>query len=243
MRNFRFSFLAWFLLLVGCISAYAESETVITKFSPEGTLGMYEGREAIVVELTIDGESHRYAIATMNVGATTVDGAGSYGDYFIFEDANDPEKTGLSDGWHVPSLKEIDALSKLYKSWNYDRKGYEWFFNVGGNTTSLFLPAAGCISSVMTEPLYQGENGLYWASDKYVNDTSRGWQIYFYPNHFDIRTYFNNWACSVRPFNRMPDIVKFTPTSADVEGNSGETYLKAFDGIIDTKWCGITQEN
>ena len=114
----------------------------LTKDSPVGTIGIYNGVEAIVVELTVDNVKTKYAIATKNVGATSVDeGAGTspendkeytvyelngvltrssvpcYGNYYSRLELDKAycylNEIRTNKVWHVPSLHEFYALMQL----------------------------------------------------------------------------------------------------------------------------------
>lgn len=121
----------------------AASATYLTTDSPVGTIGMLNGREAIVVELEVNGEKQKVGIATMNVGATSVDDccgdaqSDCYGSFFTSATANSASN-GLSNGWYVPTKDQMNALLKRL-TWNNERYGVEW--KIGSNT--LFIPAAG----------------------------------------------------------------------------------------------------
>lgn len=99
------SFLA--LMLTVCSTTMAET---LTAESEVGTIGTLDGREAMVVDL--GGSIGKVAVATRNVGATDVN---DYGTSFSAEDALDPDKNGLTDGWYVPSMEELVALSENLK--------------------------------------------------------------------------------------------------------------------------------
>lgn len=207
-----------------------------------GAVGILDGREAIVVELNVNGVTKKVAVATMNVGATSVDeGAGTdavapcHGKMFTFADANDASKTGLSDGWYVPSKGELEALMNKC-SWNGTKKGLELSFSDYG--TSLFLPVCGFTNPNATSPVYRAVHADYWASTEY--DSSKGWNLFFNANGKEIRGFDKTYKFNVRPFHELGEIsgIQLTPTGANVEGFSGESYYKAFDGITTNKWCG-----
>ncbi|MCQ2198044.1 MAG: hypothetical protein MJZ60_11040, partial [Bacteroidaceae bacterium] len=126
----------------------------ITASSPVGTIGMLDGREGIVVDF--GGSIGKVVVATMNVGATSVDyataadNATCYGVQYNAQDASDPSKMGLADGWRAPKQAELKALYELsggaWSAADYDNHkaaGYVWTIGTGENQNTLFLPAAG----------------------------------------------------------------------------------------------------
>lgn len=120
-------------------------QSELNKHTDIGTIGMLNGREAIVVDL--GGTIGKVAIATMNVGATSVDkGAGTdsqascYGKYFTFAQAQDLNSADFGGiGWYIPSKDELYELSKKL-TWNESKGGCEWKVT---DKATLFFPAAG----------------------------------------------------------------------------------------------------
>lgn len=111
----------FFLLFVAlCCTVTASVQARISHVSPVGTLETFQGREAIVVDL--GGNIGMVAIATMNVGANSVD---EYGTNFDFTTANTVNANDLRSGWYVPSPDELKALYKKMKP-NADNTGMEW---------------------------------------------------------------------------------------------------------------------
>ena len=143
----------------------------ITKDTPVGTVGIYNGLEAVVVEL----DSYKYAVATRNLGATSdYEGAGIYADlsygtspaverssdgywispynvpcygyYFCsLEDVKKyMAKHSIGDGWKVPSYYDMQSIgSHLQKVFNESGTyiGHGW--KIEGTETLLLFPAAG----------------------------------------------------------------------------------------------------
>lgn len=143
----------------------------ITKDAAVGTIGIYNGVEAVVVELG----SYKYAVATRNLGATSdYEGAGIYADtpygslptvekssdgyqispyivpcygyyFYSIEDVNKYiAKHSIGDGWCVPSSSEMGLIaSHLSKVFNESGTyiGHGW--KIEGTETLLLFPAAG----------------------------------------------------------------------------------------------------
>lgn len=165
---------------------------------PEGTIVVYNGREAIIVDL--GGKIGKVAVATKNVGAAN---ANRYkGTKFSYTDAMNPSKTGLSDGWYVPSKEEMDALmSRL--TWNTLKTG-PWDGTIAGaeinfGTTSLFLPAAGYNTSA------DNTQSVYWTSTK--NGTSQGYRLDMASSYKYVLAGNTATQCSVRPFCALPKVI------------------------------------
>lgn len=169
--------------------------------SPVGTIGMLNGREAIVVDLGTAEAPNKVAIATMNVGATSIDVAPDcYGNLLNFNDANDETKTGLKDGWYVPSKEELEALSaKLTWQAATENKcaGRVWQVT---ETASLFLPAAGF--ELSGSHYGKGVLGFYWSSTDYNSEDA--WYLEFDSGSCGMHTYFRQDSQSVRPFCALP---------------------------------------
>lgn len=123
----------------------SSKKLMLTKDMPVGTIGVVDGREAIVVDL---GESFgKVGIAIINEGATCiyrVDGEYvNLGTSYNFYDADELDKSNtLGEYWHVPTKEEFEALANLKDAegnkivkWNGDEVGLEWDFGTG----KLFL--------------------------------------------------------------------------------------------------------
>ena len=153
--------------------------SVITKDSPVGQVGMLDGREGIVIQphyFTKAGIFHtgtKVVVATMNVGATTPE---EYGDYFFYDDAIDPAKTGLSDGWRLPTKEEVDDLAAVVQRTTYQVgngtamtigtldeqngvKGRIWAIGTGSKTISPISGVSG-VSGVSGPTGISGPTGV-----------------------------------------------------------------------------------
>lgn len=156
--------------------------------SPEGAVGTYKGKKAIIVNL--GGTVGKVAIATKNVGAEK---STDYGSMYSYADANNISVTGLSDGWHVPSKEEMEAL-KARLTWNSEKRGAEINFD----SKSLFLPAAGYNSNAEA-----GVKAVYWTSTG--NDIqSRGWRLDMASSYAQVLEGNGATLCPVRPFCALP---------------------------------------
>lgn len=125
-------FLLFAMMLTVCSTAMAQTQ-VLNEGSPVGTIGTLAGREAMVVDL--GGTIGKVAIATKNVGAVG-EVVSDYGTHFTPADANDADKNGLTDGWYVPSKKELDALTSHLTQYN----AYHCVKWEVTETTTLYLP-------------------------------------------------------------------------------------------------------
>lgn len=166
-------------------------DDVLCKDSPEGAVGVLAGRDAIVVDL--GGSIGKVAVALANVGADSAEDTGSY---FNFNDANNPDITGLSDDWYVPSPDEMQALAGVASQWNADKRGREWIFEVPqGKTTSLFFPA----------PVNQSGSdyvGYYWTNKA---DYDYGIDFYVSSGGMSKDASEKSYNYNIRPFHALPD--------------------------------------
>ncbi|MDO4823742.1 MAG: leucine-rich repeat domain-containing protein, partial [Bacteroidales bacterium] len=149
------------------------------------------GREAMVVDL--GGSIGKVAVATRNLGATDVN---DYGTSFSAEDALDPDKNGLTDGWYVPSMEELVALSENLKD-NDDKDskyGLEWQVS---ETATLYVPA--------TILIYGEYGGFYMSSSQnksilaFIYDTTKGLTKMVVDNQVTTYPQF-----AIRPFHKLP---------------------------------------
>ena len=127
----------------------------------------FGGREGIVVD--IDGTL--VAVATMNVGATAVNGAGCLGDRLAFAETY----TGW-DGWRLPSVDEIKTLCDVkYPTWGDTMEGEGigallWYID-DKDGIDLYLP--------LNEYDDQNPYDKYWTGTPGENDTEKC--FYFAP--------------------------------------------------------------
>lgn len=133
----------------------------LTRNTPVGKVGYIEGKEAMVVELEIDGKAKKMLVATRNEGATSNnsfyrDETTSYVDCFgSYLSHTDAAHAGVG-GWRLPSKAEMEALVNLPHEWVKDgiaspekfgdptssRCNAAYEITVGEGS-KLLLPAAG----------------------------------------------------------------------------------------------------
>lgn len=139
---------------VNTICTMLDADT-ITPDSPVGTIGFLRGRKAMVVNLY----GTKYAVALMNEGATAESEAGSYGDYYGFEEAATFFHGSDLNVWRVPSMDEMYALADNTREYDSTTPAVK-FILAGG---SINFPLAGLHSSEDV-PAEVGVNGIYYTS-------------------------------------------------------------------------------
>ena len=126
----------------------------LTRYSPVGTIGMFGGREAIVVNL--GGTFGKVAIETKNYSnsATYYYHSGQNKQYFE------------ENGWYIPNKEEFGALVALPHEWDETRNGWVWKIE----DNELFLPATGYIrhdgGGGYWEVSPSKKQARYWVSTK-----------------------------------------------------------------------------
>lgn len=181
---------------------------VLTADSPDGTVGIVGGREAVVVTLNVSGSGEaKYAVATRNQGAIAYAGEMAYGDYSAFGDING----GMYDGWYVPNADEMAALASKF-TWNDKDMQAEW--QVATNV-QLNMPATGSISDGDNNPIGMGYYGRYWVNK--TKDENTAYAVEF-DNKGSSSIEMNvNDRCVVRPFYKL-----VTPSLPDLTADSPE---------------------
>lgn len=164
----------------------------LSTLSPEGATGYIDGREAIVVDL--GGNIGKVAIATSNVGANN---ATEKGTEFYYSDANNPNMNGLINGWHVPTIDELQALLSRLTWGKIDEiaEPSEYQATVSFGNSTLILPSTGAI----LPSLGQVRSGIYlWsnASGYYMQIDDENKRIT--ESNVDIAKMY------VRPFCKLP---------------------------------------
>lgn len=160
--------------------------------------GTYKGHEYVDLGLSVKW-------ATMNVGASSPEGYGSYYAWgetstkslyqsynsvtygIVMNDISGNEgydaATVIWGGaWRMPTLTEIDELID-YCTWKWtNQNGVNGMLVTGSNGNSIFLPAAG--DTYDTSIFYTGEEGNYWSSTPLNSnsDTKTAERIYFNSN-------------------------------------------------------------
>ena len=98
--------------------------------------------------------------ATMNYGATTPEGYGSYLEW----SSNNVIATNWGSGWTTPSLQDIRELENNC-TWTWGQKNGHYGYTVTGkNGNSIFLPASGFQMSGQSSAKKVGEWVYYWTS-------------------------------------------------------------------------------
>ena len=176
----------------------------------------------MVVEL--NGE--KLAIATMNVGATTTTGATSFGDQFNYADANNPEKTGLSDGWYVPSIEQLSALSEhLVEEFVSAQTFWKWQVT---EDAMLYLPAT------LYSSYWRRYHAVYWTA-------TESYALYYGTTMSGVFDVAEDGPGNVRPFCALPDdtptnIVELNETNKTCSSRRynlmGQPVGKDYKGIV-----------
>ena len=210
----------------------------ITASSPVGTIGMLDGREGIVVDL--GGTIGKVVVATMNVGATSVDyataanNATCYGVQYDAAGANNLTAMGLTDGWKAPTPEELKALFDLGGSWRdadyTNNKAAGYVFTVGAN--ELFLPAAG-YNNYRLGDCCDYRSALGSTKDEWGMD-SENISVKFHiwnegMNWSTDNTGISNYY-SVRPFHAMPAASKTYKVGDKVEFDGHEGIVVELGG-------------
>ena len=143
-------------MLMSAASLDVQAQVEINDQSPEGTKGVYKGRECVVVKLN----GKKYAIATKNLGA---ENETDFGTFYTFDQAKNNSITGLSSSvtsWHVPTKAELKSFSGKINKWTTFNgiKGRVWSI---GLFTSIFLPAISDYNGG------RGYRGYYWSCTEY----------------------------------------------------------------------------
>ena len=128
---------------------------------PAGTKGVYNGREAIRIDLN----GKKYVVATTNEGAKNET---DYGDHFTFDEALEKFSAGKegydAEGvWRLPTLDELVSFASLANLW-ITRSGVNGRSFTVAEGKTLFLPAAGDFWDNDGALYAQGKGGRYRSS-------------------------------------------------------------------------------
>ncbi len=119
-----------------------------------------------------------------NEGANAENGIG---DYFTFDEANDPEAGRL-----VPSVEDFKALCSLPNEWALYQGQFGRLFD-----GRLFLPAAGGRSANDDTLYYVGRNGYSWSSA--ITGSNAHFLLFYYggvyPQDYGSRAYGLQLRC------------------------------------------------
>ncbi len=170
-------------------SIYNVSRPSLTSSDAVGTIGMYDGREAMVAEVL----GTKYVIATMNDGARTVEDFGTYAGH----------GESLPGAWQVPTVYELeDAFLNKKGEWTTQNsvRGCRWTI---ATDKTIFLPAAGRAYHEL--PDNQGYWGCYLSSTDPFPAETNFYQFGEYDNTMDKFVWgSDNYSFSIRPFCELP---------------------------------------
>lgn len=139
-------------------------------------VGYIDGKEAMVVELNINGQTKKVAVATRNEGATHIDTYAKdsekqyldcFGSYLPYAQA----QAMCTNGWYIPSMEEWESLmseasivqDKLQYIGNFSSNDMHRAIVVPVGDNSLILPAGGA-SSNSGQSGQSGWQSYYWSS-------------------------------------------------------------------------------
>lgn len=114
----------------------------------EGQLRTIAGVESIILKT---GDYNYIAVATMNVGATSVTGENSLGAYYRYIDVESDDVDFGGEGWRLPTNTEIENMQNRYEvdaynpfsSYDFQNKG--WRITIQRTGNSLFIPSGGYV--------------------------------------------------------------------------------------------------
>ena len=131
--------------------------------------------------------------ASCNVGAKRPEGIG---EYFTWEDRIDAIHIECGDGWHLPTLDNIQELLKnCIHEWTSVNGVDGRLFTSKINGNSIFLPAAG--NKYDDKTFYKDCRGYYW-SDSPCDDNHMAHTLFFFAgNAYASNCYRDRWQ-SVR---------------------------------------------
>lgn len=170
--------------------------------SDEGTVGVLDGVEAIVVDL--GGSIGKVAIATKNYGASSVTDRGygfGYDNAMLVPGTISGTYYDFGKDWYLPSKTELDALLNRL-TWNSTRKGAE--INFG--ETSLFLPACGYRSNGVWYE--EGSKCVYWSSTAYGTNTA--YRMDMSSTSKEVMYGQRATGTPLRTFHALPKVTTFT---------------------------------
>lgn len=164
--------------------------SALNKQSPEGTIGILYGREAMVVDL--GGTIGKVAIATANLGATNPD---EYGVLMDLEYANRVTSLEMiGKNWRFPTMDELTAMISKGLEWTDDRNGGA-ILPVGN--TSLFFKSAGYYDD---NGWHESDNRLLWWYNYCAFRVDKD-----FPSGAIEPSYNKTWGQTIRPFCDLPD--------------------------------------
>lgn len=105
---------------------------------------------------------------------------------------NEAMQWPCTNGYHIPTNIELQSLLDIL--WNWWLSWADWF------KTKLKIPLAGYRQISNSNVVYQGENGLYWASNIYTNSNYR-YRLYVWVN---VNADYPWQWFPIRPFANTP---------------------------------------
>lgn len=200
----------------------------LTYSDPAGTIGVLNGRKAIVV----DANGYKFALAMENVGATEANPLGTPFHMDERHTQEDLDMLGLTDGWRLPSAYEWSQLIRINPSCPYE-DSYKLHI---GSDKSIILPTKRSDSS------YSEANYLL------LNDylcarvlTSNGWRS---RNEMMIERFYREYTdLYVRPVHALPkfpnkDTQPHILTKDDPVGTEGYVSEEDYIEAVMMELCG-----
>ena len=166
------------------------------------------------------------AWATMNYGASTETGYGTYVDWNNYNVVSQ----SWGSNWKTPTRANFQELIN-YCTWTWEsRDGVNGYKVTGKNGNSIFLPAAG----LQKNGYGQSINSLmfYWTKNLYQSGFA--YVLYGSSTEYHTNTAYNTSTqnCSIRPVSQVPLEYKRYELSYIVDGVEYKTlYLKAGEAI------------
>lgn len=118
----------------------------LTYSDPAGTIGVLNGRKAIVVDVN----GYKFALAMENVGATEINPLGTPFRIQSMRTQEDLGQIGLTDGWRVPTAFEWSQLIKINPKRPYEER-YKLYV---GSDKFIFLPTHEATDPLISEAFY-----------------------------------------------------------------------------------------
>lgn len=183
----------------------------ITRNTPVGMVGYIDGKEAMVVELNINGQTKKVAVATRNEGATHIntyvkDSKNQYldcfGSYLNYTQA----QSKCTNGWYIPSIEEWQSLmsgagveqDKLQYIGTFGTNDAHRAIVVPVGENSLILPAGGVTSAPNNQIGWQC---YYWSSTEEGTNMKCLWSR---NENINPTSFSKTTAMSTRLFHAIP---------------------------------------
>lgn len=182
----------------------------ITRNTPVGMVGYLDGKDAMVVELDVNGQKKKVAVAIRNEGATNtkiyINTSNTkyldcFGSFLTYAQAENK----CTDGWYIPTIEEWQSLmanasvveGKLAyeNTFSSNDKHRAIVVNVNGN--SLILPAGG----PEADSNQRGWQCYYWSS---TPDGSQMKCLWSRGNSISTLSSDKNSTKNTRLFHAMP---------------------------------------